>query len=81
MSGRCSRILGVPAVRQVVGRLGKSEQEEQQLIDKLAKSCRKFDRSGTSSLTVDEYFNVIKLQNGIDITKDEVRPSEGRGKR
>ena len=66
-------LLGVPAVRQVTARLGKGDSEEQHLIEKLGKSCRKFDRTGKGSLSVDDFYNVIKLQNGINISKDEVR--------
>ena len=39
---------------------------------KIEASCKKFDHRGKGSLTVDEIFNVVKLQNGIDIGKDEV---------
>lgn len=67
-----SDILGVPAVRQVIYRLNKNSSDEQLVIDKLERSCRKFDHKGKGKLTVDEYFNVIKLQNGIDISKAEV---------
>jgi hypothetical protein len=42
------------------------------LIEKIESSCRKFDHGHKGSLTADEYFNVLKLQNGIDISKDEV---------
>ena len=65
-------ILGVPAARQVIGRLHKSAQEENSLLEKLEKSCVKFDHRNRGGLKVDEYYNVIKLQNGIDITKSEV---------
>ncbi len=60
------------AVRQIISRLSRSEKEETALVDKLEGSCRKFDHKGKGSLTPDEYFNVLKLQNGIDCTKDEV---------
>ena len=65
-------LLGVPAVRQIMARLSKNEQEEHQMIEKLEKNCKTFDRKGKGSLTADEYFNVVKLQNGIDIAKEEV---------
>ncbi len=47
----------------------------QALVEKIESSCKKFDHSHKGSLTVDEYFNVLKLQNGIDISKDEVQVS------
>ncbi len=68
-----STMLGTPAVRQIMARLNKSDKEEQMLIEKIASSCRKFDHRGKGSLTADEYFNVLKLQHGIECSKDEVR--------
>lgn len=73
MSGADKTLLGTPVVRQIVARLSKSEKEEKILVDKIESSCRKFDHKGKGSLTPDEYFNVVKLQNGIDCTKDEIR--------
>ena len=43
------------------------------LLLKIEASCKKFDHRGKGSLSVDEIFNVVKLQNGIDIGKDEVK--------
>jgi len=79
-------LLGTPAVRQILARLSKSEKEENALVEKIEASCKKFDHRGKGSLTVDEIFNVVKLQNGIDIGKDEVKrileplPKEKDGK-
>ena len=70
-------LLGVPAVRQVLARLSKAENEENALIDKLEKGCIKFDHAKKGALTADEYYNVIKLQNGIGIAKDEVSEPKG----
>ena len=36
------------------------------------KGCNKFDHSRKGSLTSDEFYNVVKTQNGIDIAKDDV---------
>ena len=36
-------------------------------------SCTKFDHRGKGYLSVDEIFNVVKLQNGVDVSKDEVK--------
>lgn len=66
-------LLASPAVRQIVARLNKSETDEQALVEKIESSCKKFDHGHKGSLTADEYFNVLKLQNGIDISKDEVK--------
>ena len=65
-------MLGTPAVRQIIARLNKSDKEEQLLIEKIASSCHKFDHKGLGRLTADDLFNVVKLQHGIDCTKDEV---------
>jgi hypothetical protein len=65
-------MLGTPAIRQILARLSKSEKEEELLVEKIASGCKKFDHKGKASLTPDEYFNVLKLQNGIDCSKDEV---------
>ena len=65
-------MLGTPAVRQIIAKLNKSDKEEQLLIEKIASSCQKFDHKGQGRLTADDLFNVVKLQNGIDCSKDEV---------
>ena len=65
-------MLGTPAVRQIIAKLNKSDKEEQLLIEKIARSCQKFDHKGQGRLTADDLFNVVKLQNGIDCSKDEV---------
>ena len=67
-----AELLGVPAVRQVLARMGKSEKDEQHLIEKIERCCKKFDHAGKGSLTIDDYFNVIRIQNNIQIDKDEV---------
>ena len=48
-------------------------QDSAKLAEKLLSSCKKFDRGGKGSLTADEYFNVIKMQHGIDVGKEEVK--------
>jgi len=68
-----STMLGTPAVRQIIAKLNKSDKEEQLLIEKIASSCQKFDHKGQGRLTADDLFNVVKLQNGIDCSKDEVK--------
>ena len=67
-------LLGVPAVRQV---LAKAEgtttpSEDDATVDKLKASCLNFDHSGKGRLSQDEFCNVIKLQNGIKISREEV---------
>lgn len=71
-STKMAALLGTPAIRQIIARLSKSEKEEQALIERIESSCKKFDHEGKGKLTPDEFFNVVKLQNGVDISKDEV---------
>ena len=66
-------VLGVPAVRQIVSKMKKGEKEEVEMAAKLERSCAKFDRAKRGALTVDEYWNVCRVQNGIDVTKDDVK--------
>ena len=43
------------------------------LSSQIEASCTKFDHRGKGYLSVDEIFNVVKLQNGVDVSKDEVK--------
>ena len=65
-------MLGTPAIRQIIARLNKSDKEELILTERIASSCRKFDHRGKGCLSPDDYFNVVKLQHGVDISKEEV---------
>ena len=70
----CKLMLGVPAVRQIVCKMKKNEKEETEMAAKLERSCAKVDRlHGRGALTVEEYWNVCRVQNGIDVSKDEVK--------
>ena len=64
--------LAIPAVRQILARLAKGDKEEEEFVEKIENSCLKFDHDKKGMLTPDEYFNVMKLQNGVDCTKEEV---------
>ena len=66
--------LAIPAVRQILARLAKGDKEEEEFVEKIENSCLKFDHDKKGMLTPDEYFNVMKLQNGVDCTKEEVNP-------
>ena len=68
-----SSLLGTPAIRQILSRLNKSDKEEESLVNKIAGTCHKFAHQGKGKLTADEYFNVLKLQNGIDCSKEQVK--------
>merc|ERR1711981_1172280 len=65
--------LAIPAVRQILARLAKGDKEEEEFVEKIENSCLKVDHDKKGMLTPDEYFNVMKLQNGVDCTKEEVR--------
>ena len=45
---------------------------KEEFVEKIENSCLKFDHDKKGMLTPDEYFNVMKLQNGVDCTKEEV---------
>merc|ERR1712223_1513251 len=62
--------LAIPAVRQILARLAKGDKEEEEFVEKSENSCLKFDHDKKGMLTPDEYFNVMKLQNGVDCTKE-----------
>ena len=64
--------LAIPAVRQVLAKLAKGEKEEDDLVEKIENSCLKFDHDKKGILNPDEYFNVLKLQNGVECSKEEV---------
>ena len=66
--------LAIPAVRQILARLAKGDKEEEEFVEKIENSCLKFDHDKKGMLTPDEYFNVMKLQNGVDCTKEEGNP-------
>jgi len=80
MGDRCSSaaaadsgsVLGLTAAKLIAARLNLSERDEQRLISGVEASCRRFDPRGRS-LTPDEFYNVIKLQHGIPVGKNEVR--------
>ena len=65
--------LSIPAVRQILSKLAKGDKEEEELIEKLEDSCLRYDHDKKGMLTPDEYFNVLKIQNGVDCSKDEVK--------
>ena len=75
-----SELLGAPAIRQVLA-VAKSDADEKQvkkIIEKIESGCNKFDHQRRGCLTTDEYYNVVKTQNGIDISKDDVRIFEDK---
>merc|ERR1711892_13651 len=65
--------LAIPAVRQIISKLAKGEKEEEDLVEKIENSCLKFDHDKKGMLSPDEFFNVLKLQNGVECAKEEVK--------
>lgn len=60
-----SELLGSPAVRQIVSRLNKGDNDEQSLIEKIESSCKKFDHSGKGYLSPG--FSIItQICNGLN---------------
>merc|ERR1712241_1079243 len=71
--GTMANRLSIPAVRQILAKLAKGEREEDELVEKLEDSCLRYDHDKKGMLTPDEYFNVVKIQNGVECSKDEVK--------
>ena len=65
-------MLGVPAARQIVSKMNASEREKEEMVEKLERNCNKFDRSNDGALTINEYWNICRVQNRINVSKDEV---------
>ena len=66
-------VLGQPAIYQILSKKrGRGEDEKRQMAVKIEASCRRFNNNH-GSLSVDEFYNVIKLQNGVEVSKDELR--------
>ena len=69
-----AELLGAPAVDQILMLTGhsKSEKAMKKLAGKIERSCKKFDHKKKGALDVDELYNVVKIQNGVDISKEDV---------
>ncbi len=74
MSINLEDILGQPAIYQIINSKKRSltEEEKKALVSKIESSMKRFNNN-RGSLTVDEFYNVIKLQHGVDVSKDEIR--------
>lgn len=67
-------VLGQPAIYQILNRLkDKNEDDKKTLALQIESACKRFDHKRKGKLSVDEYYNVIKVQQKVDITKDEIR--------
>ena len=73
---RKTKILGQTAIHQLLHSKcseGKSQSELRDFAVKIESNLRRFDKAGKGSLTVDDFYNVIKVQNGVDCTKNDIR--------
>lgn len=67
-------VLGQPAMTQILSKLHeKTDEERKELSRQIESNLKRFDKKGKGKLTVDEYYNVIKVQNKVDTSKDEIR--------
>ena len=80
--------LSLPAVKQVLYLTGVvTPREEAELTDRIEKSAKRllkkfktlkciyfvrYDHSGKGELTIKEWFNVVKIQNKVDISLEKV---------
>eukprot|EP00095_Tigriopus_kingsejongensis_P003503 maker-scaffold373_size192110-snap-gene-0.36 protein:Tk03503 transcript:maker-scaffold373_size192110-snap-gene-0.36-mRNA-1 annotation:"PREDICTED: calmodulin-4-like" len=67
--------LGKSALMQIIEKQRKrwTESEKMDLTKKVESSCHRFDRRGKGRLNVDDLYNVVKLQNKIDTSKDDIQ--------
>ena len=65
-------LLGVPAARQIVSKMNSSEREKDEMVEKLERSSNKLDNSKRGALNINEYWNICRVQNRINVSKDEV---------
>ena len=73
MSINIEDVLGQPAIFQILNKKrGRTEEEKRVLALKIEASCKRFNNN-QGRLSVDEFYNVIKLQNGVEVSKDELR--------
>ena len=46
--------------------------EDKELVRNIERSAARFDHSGRAELSDREWFNVIKLQNGVECTRQDI---------
>ena len=51
---------------------GLTEREEGDLVERIERSAVRFDHSSRGELSVREWYNVIKIQNKVDISLERV---------
>ena len=66
-------MLGVSAARQIASKMNTSEREQLEMVAKLERSCKKLDHANRGALTINEYWNICRVQNRINVSKDEVK--------
>jgi len=65
-------LIGSPALNQLVDKFvtGKSDSEKKEMLKKIESQLLS---NGKEKLTVDEYYNVLKVQFKVDCTKNDIR--------
>ena len=60
---------GQPAIYQILSKKrSRTDEEKRAMAVKIEASCRRFNNNN-GSLSIDEFYNVIKLQNGVEVSK------------
>jgi len=74
-ASRSQVALGQSAAEQILARQPKrlNDRDKETAAKKIESSCRRFDKSGKGKLSVDDFYNVIKLQNRVETSKEEIR--------
>merc|ERR1712109_271803 len=65
--------LSLPAVRQELYLAGGTTSDEKEFSSKIQRSATRYDHTNKGELTVREWFNVIKVQNKVDISLDRLQ--------
>lgn len=68
--------IGQSAITQILSSGQKkqlSDKEKKDAIAKIEAACKRFDQSKTGRLTVDDFYNVIKVQQKFECSKDDIR--------
>ena len=67
MAINIEEVLGKPAIFQILSKKrSRSEEEQKELAVKVENSCKRFNNNH-GSLTVDDYYNVIKVGTVLDL--------------
>lgn len=77
-SKKSKGILGQTAIEQLIEKSQKSRKkplnrsEIKELIAKVESSCHRFDKIESGKLSVKDLYNVVKLQNKIECSREDI---------